>query len=88
MNEKHICCICGEEFIGFGNNPDPIKKEGRCCDICNNRVILARLRLASLTNVIVGKLKDELIKANKEEGIRGVNRILKKYNYDDLLIEE
>lgn len=38
MNEKHICCICGEEFEGFGNNPYPANKDEnvRCCDVCNN----------------------------------------------------
>lgn len=32
-----ICCVCGEEFEGHGNNPDPIPhREGeRCCDVCN-----------------------------------------------------
>ncbi|MGM9543570.1 MAG: hypothetical protein ACI3T9_01170 [Romboutsia timonensis] len=42
--EQHTCCICGKEFIGYGNNPDPVKKEGRCCDDCNStKVIPARL---------------------------------------------
>ena len=42
--EEHICCICGKKFNGYGNNPDPVKKEGRCCDDCNNtKVIPARL---------------------------------------------
>lgn len=26
MKEKHICCICGKEFVGYGNNPYPIKR--------------------------------------------------------------
>ena len=42
--EEHICCICGKKFNGYGNNPDPVKKEGRCCDDCNStKVIPARL---------------------------------------------
>lgn len=42
MNEKHICCICGEEFEGFGNNPYPVNKDenARCCDVCNDIVII------------------------------------------------
>lgn len=45
MKEKHICCICGEEFEGFGNNPYPLVKDeqARCCDECNMQVIEARL---------------------------------------------
>ncbi len=39
-----ICCICGEEFEGYGNNPDPVKQSGKCCDACNRKfVIPARL---------------------------------------------
>ena len=38
------CCICGEESTGYGNNPEPFKHEGRCCDACNLKfVIPARL---------------------------------------------
>ena len=46
MNEKHICCICGREFEGDGNNPEPVKSfdEGVCCDDCNvNEVIPRRI---------------------------------------------
>ena len=35
-----ICCICGEEFTGFGNNPDPVKNKGVCCDKCNANVVV------------------------------------------------
>lgn len=46
-NMKYVCCICGEEFNGFGNNPWPVVKEdgALCCDNCNwNTVIPARLQ--------------------------------------------
>ena len=38
------CCICGEEFEGFGNNPCPVVKEegARCCDFCDNAVVIPR----------------------------------------------
>ena len=43
--EKKICIICGKEFEGWGNNPDPVATEGRCCDKCNDNVVLpARLK--------------------------------------------
>ena len=42
--EVHCCVICGVTFTGFGNNPDPVKVKGRCCDDCNEmKVIPARL---------------------------------------------
>ena len=44
MKEK-ICCICGQVFVGYGNNPWPVAEEGECCDQCNyDSVIPARLR--------------------------------------------
>ena len=45
--EMYKCVICGETNEGYGNNPDPVKKEGRCCNDCdNNKVIPARIILA------------------------------------------
>jgi len=47
------CCLCGEIFEGWGNNPDPIKnsegewfdEDEECCDNCNNiKVIPARMK--------------------------------------------
>ncbi len=34
FEEIKICDICGEEFSGWGNNPEPILS-GTCCDKCN-----------------------------------------------------
>ena len=43
------CCICGIYDYGYGNNPDPIKKYGRCCDECNaDQVVPARLELIKI----------------------------------------
>ena len=42
--EKHECCICGKEFTDYGNNPEPVKESGVCCDECNaSKVIPARI---------------------------------------------
>lgn len=39
-----ICCICGEEIEGYGNNAQPYAK-GKCCDACNIKfVIPARIQ--------------------------------------------
>lgn len=48
MKDKHVCCICGKEFVGYGNNPAPVVPygTGRCCDQCNiDKVIPKRLEL-------------------------------------------
>ena len=34
------CVICNENIEGYGNNPQPIKEEGRCCDRCNITVVI------------------------------------------------
>lgn len=44
---EKICCLCGEKFEGYGNNPAPLgdnSESSRCCDLCNNeKVIPARI---------------------------------------------
>lgn len=41
-NQEYVCCICGKKFTGWGNNPWPVVEDvnARCCDVCNNRVVL------------------------------------------------
>ncbi len=45
------CCICGKNFEGFGNNPEPLQPfnngENVCCDDCNKGVIAARIARAT-----------------------------------------
>ena len=44
--EFWTCVICGREFEGWGNNPDPVADHGQCCDDCNMMyVVPARLKL-------------------------------------------
>lgn len=41
MSDKKICCICGKEFKGSGNNPYPLMSvDKECCDDCNTRYVL------------------------------------------------
>jgi len=47
--KEEICCICGEPIEGYGNNPEPYKHEGRCCDACNAKFVIPA-RLAELDN--------------------------------------
>lgn len=41
------CVLCGGLIVGYGNNPAPIKIEGRCCDECNATFVVP-LRFARL----------------------------------------
>lgn len=53
MSEKHVCCLCGKEFTGFGNNPYPLDDtpNARCCDKCNDSVVVARMYLKASRQV-------------------------------------
>ena len=46
-DHTQVCHICGKTFIGYGNNPYPLTKDGLCCDDCNEVVVCMRLWLDS-----------------------------------------
>lgn len=33
------CCICRKNIIGIPDNAEPVMK-GRCCDECNQKVVI------------------------------------------------
>lgn len=37
------CCICGKDAGRYGHNAEPLAK-GKCCDFCNDKVIIERIR--------------------------------------------
>ena len=39
--KQFVCCICGKECEGFGNNAAPVK-DGVCCDECNASVVIPK----------------------------------------------
>lgn len=57
----YICVICGKQKVGYGNNPAPIKTFGRCCDVCNAKVVLPK-RLYDLKKVPIN------VSVNKNAG--------------------
>ena len=45
-NQISKCVLCGDDYRGWGNNPEPVKSfdDGQCCNSCNAvYVIPARL---------------------------------------------
>ena len=47
--ENPICVLCGQECDNeYGNNPAPLATNGKCCDSCNEQVILTRMGLLDL----------------------------------------
>jgi hypothetical protein len=43
------CVICENFYEGWGNNPEPIKEDGRCCNNCNTTVVIPK-RLEDLSS--------------------------------------
>ena len=42
-----ICCLCQKLCENeFGNNPYPLSNEGVCCHLCNEPVLIARIKLS------------------------------------------
>ena len=37
--EQKVCSICQRNYTGWGNNPYPVNN-GRCCNDCNEQVVL------------------------------------------------
>ena len=50
--EEQVCCICGKKFSGKGNDPWPLKEEGRCCDECNKEVIEAKKQYLEIEKIM------------------------------------
>ena len=39
------CSICKKKFVGFGNNPAPVKNlsiDGLCCNECDKTIVIPR----------------------------------------------
>lgn len=47
-DETYQCVICKGTFKGWGNNPFPVREDGRCCDDCNQNVVV-KARLSGFT---------------------------------------
>lgn len=58
-NKVKRCCICGKEIKGVGNDPYPVREEGRCCQYCNYTIVLPeRVRLSKQNLYEQGKTDD------------------------------
>ena len=55
-DELKKCCICDVAYTGHGNNPDPVKETGRCCDECN-AIFVIPARLKDIGKYMMWELK-------------------------------
>lgn len=73
-NERQTCSLCKQEFVGYGNNPQPILDniDARCCDHCNDWfVIPVRMIQLSTDNL-------ELVRYLAERGgmLSGMKKVI------------
>jgi len=38
--EYRTCCFCEDVFQGYGNNPDTESDNDRCCNECNDSIVI------------------------------------------------
>ena len=67
------CCICGEEYEGYGNNAEPYKK-GYCCDACNIKFVIPA-RIAAMN-------KNESLNEALEGNTQKINFETDKYSVE------
>lgn len=61
MSENYKkCCICGKVFEGYGNNPWPVRENGKCCDNCNLEVVVP-VRISQLKTNEEKKMEETLL---------------------------
>ncbi len=61
--KEHLCPLCQQQFVGWGNNPEPLlpsaEGENVCCDDCNmQRVIPERIKEQTI-RASLKKLKED-----------------------------
>ena len=50
-DKTRVCSLCNDDFVGMGNNPEPLAEfEQRCCDDCNSEKVFPA-RLARLARI-------------------------------------
>ena len=64
MGALFVCCICGNVFTGFGNNPWPVVtgEDARCCDTCNSTTVVP----ARIARIVAANAKDDVNNGSRE----------------------
>ena len=57
MSYKYNCVICGNYFIGFGHDPQPVKNSGGACEYCNTMTIIPARQAAKLKILAQNKVE-------------------------------
>ena len=67
----NACCFCGDDVGRYGHNPAPVSDTGRCCDVCNQMVVIpARISMMGLRaeTILPGNITDIIMDEYLEQG--------------------
>jgi len=79
-DDMPICCICkGHLNNPYGNNPQPVRKRGKCCDKCNYDKVLPA-RMGGLMDL--GSWEEHILQ-QKVMAIASYPALLECWNEDD-----
>lgn len=79
-DDMPICCICkGHLNNPYGNNPQPVRKRGKCCDKCNYDKVLPA-RMGGLMDL--GSWEEHILQ-QKVMAIGSYPALLANWNMDD-----
>lgn len=68
---NNACCFCGDDVGRYGHNPAPVSDTGRCCDVCNQMVVIpARMSMLGLRaeTILPGDITDIIMDEYLEQG--------------------
>ena len=82
-NQIHECDVCGRTYKGFGNNAQPLKLMGQCCDTCNKYVVAYRILASQLDDLEECSTKDAYRKHLKEKKKEFIKQAIKEYEGSD-----
>lgn len=68
------CCICGKDFIEFGNNSEPIRK-GTCCDSCNSKFVIPARFIPGICSYEIARNENQLEKLEIQLGEKSFEKI-------------
>ena len=67
-----VCPICRKTYVGYGNNPYPIAKDGRCCDDCNQLYVITMRMLLDRASGYIDDSINEMMMLKGDKTLFGI----------------
>ena len=86
--EKKVCVICGKEYEGYGNNAQPVK-DGKCCDKCNQEVVIpARIKKMGIKEEVEDLDVDTELEIMEPETLDDLELEKEESNKEDCCVDD